>query len=197
MKKKHLLFFSSLLFLMFTQLSSLHAQIKWTTFDNMSSKKMNVVFITASKEITNSSTSDPSNPTTRYSTEWDGWTRRMQQGTFSDKKVAKYGNKKYNFLRLDAVERQTINFKGKDYRYDANDGPNGRHELSKLLMGDKMKVPMTVILDKNQEVLKRISGFLSSKDLEAILKYYEEGTSKKQTWDDFIKEKNIILQDQN
>lgn len=198
MKKKHVLFFSAFLLLMFAQFSTLHAQIKWTTFDKMSSKKMTAVFITASKEI--SSPSNPEVPSTnsnsgvRSTNEWCRWAARMEQVTFKDKKVVKYGNKKFNFAQLDAVETKTITFNGKTYKHDSNDGANGRHELSKFLMGESITVPMTVILDKKQEVLRTISGFLSAKDLDAILKYYGEGTYKKQDWDSFVKENKIVLQ---
>ena len=88
------------------------------------------------------------------------WNRRL----LKSKKTAKYGNKKYNCVKLDAVERKSIDFNGKTYKFDVKDGPNGRHELSRFLTGDNITFPMVVILDKNKEILKAIPGYLGTKD---------------------------------
>jgi len=170
MKKKHVFFFSAFLLLMLTQFSSLHAQIKWTTPDNLSDKKMTVVVI--------------------Y-TQWDGWSKRMDQN-YLDKKIAKYAGKKFNFPRLNVRSRIQIKFKGETYKFDAKDGTRGRHELVKKLAGDDRTIPMIVILDENQEVIQAISGYYDKKDFDAIMKYFGEGTYKTQPWEEFKKTlKNI------
>lgn len=172
MKKKHFLFFVFILLLSF-QFSNLQAQIKWTTLDKLSSKKMTVVVIYAP---------------------WDGWSRRMDQH-FIDKGIAKYANKKFNFTRLNSESRSVIKFKGETYKYDAKDGVRGRHELAKKLTNDNGTVPMLVILDENQEVVQAIPNYIEKKDFDSILKYFGEGTYKEQPWEEFEKTLNLTKTD--
>lgn len=153
MKKKHVLIFSTFLLFILAQSTNLHAQkkgksIKWTTFDNLSSKKMTIVFI--------------------YKKE-DGWARRMERVTFKDPSIIKYGNKEFNFAKLETTD-------------DAS-------KISSLGITFESS-PTIVFLDKDEKVLKTISGYIVTKDFETITKYFGEEVYKEKAWEEFCKEHN-------
>ena len=176
MKKKHVLFFSAFLLLMFAQFSTLHAQkqIKWTTFDKLSSKKMTVVLLYTS---------------------WDGWARRMENVTLSDAQIIKYGNKNFNFVRFDIESKKAITYQGVTYRFDAKDGQRGRHELAKKLYNGKTPSPVTVILNENQELVQAIPGYITTEDFDTILHHFGEESYKKESWEEFIEEEKLNLEE--
>ena len=148
MKKKHVLFFSAFLLLMFAQSTNIYAQkkgksIKWTTMDNLSSKKMTMVFI--------------------YKKDCR-WCSRMEAMTFSDAAIIKYNNKKFNCVKLEATA-------------DAS-------EISRL--GIALEgYPTTVFLNKEEELIQAIPGYIVAKDFEDITKYFGEEAYKEKTWEEY------------
>ena len=124
-------------------------------------------------------------------TAWDGWSRRMDKMVYSDPKIIKYGNKNFNFVRLDAESRKAITFKGKTYRFDSSIGNRGRHELATELSKGDFSIPMIVILDENQEIIQTVPNYIEKKDFDAIMKYFGEETYKEKTWDEYKKEYGV------
>ena len=178
-KKKHVLFFCTFLLLMFAQSSNLYAQkipknLKWTTFDKLSSKKMTVVLL--------------------Y-TVWDVSFNRMERMALSDPKIVKYGNKKLNFVRFDIEHKKPITYQGVTYHFDAKDGNRGRHELAKKLCNGEHSIPVVVILNEEQEITQAIPNYIETKDFDAIIHYYAEDTYKKQPWEEFEKTLNLKKED--
>lgn len=143
--------------------------MKWTTFEKISDKQgQKMVFV-------------------ELYTSWCGWCRRMENVTFNDPTVAKYMNKNFYNIQLDAESRKTINFLGKSYRFNSADGSRGRHALAKALMQDSEKqgYPTVVFLDENYNLIQAIPGYITAKDFEAIMHYFGDGHYQSMTWTDF------------
>lgn len=172
MKTKQLLLFSCLLSMVFLFTNCVDGPsdtMKWTTFEKISDKQgQKMVFV-------------------ELYTSWCGWCRRMENVTFNDPTVAKYMNKNFYNIQLDAESRKTINFLGKSYRFNSADGSRGRHALAKALMQDSEKqgYPTVVFLDENYNLIQAIPGYITAKDFEAIMHYFGDGHYQSMTWEDF------------
>jgi len=162
------LLFLSFLFFNFSEVDN--QEVKWTSFDKISSKKgKKMVFI-------------------ELYTPWCRWCGRMEKITFSDPAIAKYMNKKFYNIRFDAENRRPVKFLGKNYRFDNKDGNRGRHTLAKTLMQDsgKQGYPTVVFLDENYNLIQAIPGYITAKDFEAIIRYFGDGNYKTETWAQFV-----------
>ena len=175
MKIKHILL-SSLLLLAVSIISPScivdDPGMKWTTFDKIAGKQgQRMVFI-------------------ELYTSWCGWCRRMEKVTFDDPTVSKYMNKNFYNIQFDAESRKSINFLGKNYRFNSADGSRGRHGLAKALMQDSEKqgYPTVAFLDENYNLIQAIPGYIIAKDFEVIMHYFGDKSYKTKTWAQFVKD---------
>ena len=151
MKTKYPFFFSFFVLLLISQLPNPNAidgkdkAINWTALDNLSSKKMTIIYIY--KKDNQSS-------------------NRMYNTTFMNAEIIKYGNKKFNFVKLDADSQvAAINNLGITLQ----------------------EYPTTIILDRNQIILQDIAGYLSIEEFDVMMNYYGEEAYKEKTWKAFQK----------
>lgn len=119
-------------------------------------------------------------------TDWCGWCKKMDKSTFSDEKVAKYVNKHFYAVKLDAETKEEIILNGKTYRFKPEWGVN---EIAAELLQGKLGYPSTVYLDENFNMLAPVMGFYDVKKFDNLLRYYGENHYKKTSFEDFSAEK--------
>lgn len=108
-------------------------------------------------------------------THWCGWCKVMDKKTFSNKELAQYMNENFYALKLDAEQKDTINFKGKKFGFVPSQRSN---QLAVELLQGRMSYPTTVILDENFQNPIPIPGYQDVPTMEKILKYIATDTYK-------------------
>lgn len=115
-------------------------------------------------------------------TNWCGWCKRMDAGTFSHAEIAKYVNKKYYAVKLNAETRDTIKFKGKDFMFVPQYRSN---ELAVTLLQGSMSYPSFVFMNEKMEILTVLKGYQQVPQFDTVLKYFGENNQNKTKWEDF------------
>lgn len=95
-------------------------------------------------------------------TDWCGWCKRMDKSTFSDKEVIDYVNKNFYAVKLDAEQKDDINFQGHTFKWQAG-GRRGVHQLAGSLLEGKMSYPSVVYLTGDFERISISPGYKDAK----------------------------------
>lgn len=117
-------------------------------------------------------------------TDWCGWCKKMDRDTFANPIIAGYVNENYYAVKLNAEQRSSISFKGKDYNYVAQ-GRGGYNELAGLLLNGNMSYPSIVFLDENMNSIQPIPGYQTPQSLDKILKYLAGNHHQTTEWKKF------------
>ena len=119
-------------------------------------------------------------------TDWCGWCKVMDKQTYANKQVAAYIMDKFYPVKLNAEQRQAIQFGGKTFQFNSN---YRTHEFAIYLTRGQLSYPTTVIIPGTGKMPQAIAGFLKPKDIEPIVKYFGEGQFEKIPFTEF--EKNL------
>ena len=117
-------------------------------------------------------------------TSWCGWCKVMDKETYTNEKVISYINKNFYAVKFNAESTDTVSFASKKYGY--NPGYNA-NDLAVYLLGGRMGYPTTVLLSSINAQPAPLAGFLKPSELEPPLKYFGEGSYKKQDFPEFMK----------
>lgn len=109
------------------------------------------------------------------STVWCQYCKVMENVTFKDKNVMKNLNDNFYFIQLNAEEKTSIRFAGKDFHYQPTGFKTGIHQLAKELgtINGQLNFPTLVILNSKNEILFQYSGFINQQDFNTILKEFQ------------------------
>ncbi len=102
-------------------------------------------------------------------TEGCGWCEIMEKKTFKDPVLVDYLNSNFYTVGLDAKSKKAITFHNKVYNGQSDTSKN-QHELADFFLNGKKNYPSFVILNKNLEVEKIISGYKKPQGFLAELK---------------------------
>lgn len=105
-------------------------------------------------------------------TNWCGWCKVMDKNTYTNPMVIKYIEDNFYPVKLDAETKETLNWKGKEFVYNAEYKVN---EYAVEITGGQLSFPTTVILTADGSAPQAIPGYLKVPDMELILKYFGEG----------------------
>lgn len=119
-------------------------------------------------------------------TDWCGWCKRMDQTTFSNPVIAEYVNKNYYAVKLDAEQKDSINFKDHTFKFVAQ-GRRGYHELAAALLNGKMSYPNIVYMNEKMEVIQAVPGYQDAKSFEQVIVFFGEDHFSTTSWEDFQK----------
>ena len=119
-------------------------------------------------------------------TYWCGWCKRMDKTTFMDPKVVKYVNENFHAIKLNAEQKESINFNGHEFKW-VEGGRNGVHTLAYSLMDGRMSYPTIVYLNSNVERIMISPGFKQADGIMKELVFAAEDHYKTTTWDEFQK----------
>ena len=120
-------------------------------------------------------------------TDWCGWCKRLDATTFKDPKIVDYLNKNYYCVKLDGENKNTITYRGVEFKFVPT-GRRGYHQLSSGFQKGRHSYPTLTVLDENLDILQIFRGYKKAEDLLPILVYLSDDLYKKQDWDSFLSE---------
>ncbi len=119
-------------------------------------------------------------------TEWCGWCKKMDAGTFVDPVIVKYMNEHYYAVKFDAESKEPVSINGQEY-VNTNPGvKRSTHQLAVALLSGKLSYPSFVFLDEEVKLITVLPGFNPPEKLEPVLHYIEEEAYKEKTFDSYL-----------
>ncbi len=162
--------------LIFTSMSSSYTQeIKWITLEDAVSLQE----------------TSPRNIIMDVYTNWCGPCKMLDRNTFSNKDVIKYINENFYAVKFNAEGNDIVNFKGYTFEnpnYDPAKAKrrNSSHQLTQALRVSAF--PTIIFLDKSSDLIHRLRGYQTPKQLEVYLKLFtDENYKNYQSQEDFNK----------
>jgi len=111
-------------------------------------------------------------------TDWCGWCKRMDATTFKDPELMNYMKENYYLVKLDAEQKEEIEFKGNTFKFIAR-GRRGYHGLAADLLQVRLSYPTTVFLDEEFRVITPVPGFRQAPEFMKIARFVAEEEYKK------------------
>ena len=166
------IFFKIILVFLFS-IDSLSQEIKWISLED-------AVYLQEAS---------PRNILIDVYTNWCGPCKSLDRITFSNKSVIKYINDNFYAVKFNAEGNDVINFKGYEftnpnYNPSKSNRRNSSHQLTRSL--GVSAYPTIVFLDKSSNLVHRLRGYQSPKQIEVYLKLFtDENFRQIQTQNDF------------
>jgi len=111
-------------------------------------------------------------------TEWCGWCKRLDQATFSDKRVADYMNKNYYAIKFDAQHPNPIKLGGKEYanpRFDASKPKRARNATHQLAQKyGARSYPTVLFLNEKMDLMQAVPGYRDADGFLPILEQFNQ-----------------------
>ncbi len=105
-------------------------------------------------------------------TVWCGPCKMLDKNTFSDEKVVKAINEKYNAVKFNAEGNEEIQFGGKlytnpDYQEARKNSRNGMHQFTGFLQVPGY--PTMVVINSEGKIVKSIVGYKNADELISLM----------------------------
>ncbi len=120
-------------------------------------------------------------------TDWCGWCKKMDKDTFQNPEVAAYMSENFHMVKLDAEQKDPIEYGGKTYTYVPS-GRRGYHQLAAALLQGKLSYPTVVFLDEDLRMLSPVPGYQKPDDFLKIARYFGEDIYKQKDWEAYTVE---------
>lgn len=117
-------------------------------------------------------------------TSWCGWCKVMDRETYGNKKVIAYINEHYYAVKLNAEQKDSLEWNGKKYGYNETSKVN---ELAVYLCYGQLSFPTTVFVTDLNAQPAPLAGYLKASEIETPLKFFGEKAYKTQNFQDFNK----------
>jgi thioredoxin-related protein len=117
-------------------------------------------------------------------TDWCGWCKVMDKKTYTRTGLIDYVNTHFHAVRLNAETRDPVKWGSKVFSYNAQAKVN---QFALDITQGQLAFPTTVIIPKDGSQPQSVAGYLETKDMELLLKYFGEGMYGKVAFDDFQK----------
>lgn len=121
-------------------------------------------------------------------TDWCGWCKRMDKGTFADSTVAAYLAANFYPVKLNAEQKADIQFNGQTFKYMDTGNGRGVHTLAYSLLDGDMRYPNFVYLNEKYERIMISPGYKEPADIIKELKFAAEEQYTKTTWEKYREE---------
>lgn len=118
-------------------------------------------------------------------TDWCGWCKVMDKKTYSRAGLVDFVNERFHAVRFNAETRDRVDWGGKSFNFDARSNVNGF--AMEITRGTLQGFPTTVIVPGDGSPSQAISGYLETKDMELILKYFGDGGYGKVAFEEYRK----------
>lgn len=122
---------------------------------------------------------------------WCFWCKKMDN-TLNSKPIIELMNEHFYAIDFNSEYKNPINFKGKKYVNLIPNGHRSTHGLTEKLLKGKITYPSSVFLDKNNEIILIVNGYLEPIDLKYLLIYIGESIYKTKSWKEY--ESSLILE---
>ena len=117
-------------------------------------------------------------------TDWCGYCKKMDKGTFTDVELAAYINENFYAVKLDAEQKEDIIWNDVTFKFIPQ-GRKGAHELAISLLNGKMGYPLFVYLDETFSRIMISPGYKTAPMMQNELVYAVEEYYKSKTWADY------------
>lgn len=117
-------------------------------------------------------------------TDWCGWCTKMDQTTFTDSEVVKYMNENFYPVKLNAEQKEPIEYNGHTFTYVAQ-GNRGTHQLAASLLQGKMSYPSYVFLNNDEKLITIVPGYSQASEFITILEFIGSDSFLTMTFEDF------------
>ena len=118
-------------------------------------------------------------------TDWCGWCKKMDKETFMDPDIAKYMQKNFYCVKLDAETKDTIVIDTVKFVNKNPGGRGGNNQLAVELLRGKMSYPSYVFLNEQGQVLTVVPGFMTSENFAPVIHYFGEDAYKNVKWEEY------------
>ncbi|HWB62549.1 MAG TPA: DUF255 domain-containing protein [Chitinophagales bacterium] len=117
-------------------------------------------------------------------TGWCGWCKRMDATTYQNKTIVDYINTNFYAIKFDAESRETINFRGRDFKY-VSDGMHGYNELAAEILNNQMSYPTVVYMDEKLDEIFPVPGYEDAKMFETVLNFVVSNSYKSTHFEEY------------
>ncbi|NNE27026.1 MAG: DUF255 domain-containing protein [Saprospiraceae bacterium] len=121
-------------------------------------------------------------------TKWCGYCKKMDRTTFLDESIIKELGDNFYAVKLDAEQRENINFNGSDFKFVPNRGRNGVHQLAYALLDGRMSFPSFVLLDETFSRIMVSPGYKEAIQLRKELEFASKEVYKEKSWNEFLRD---------
>lgn len=118
-------------------------------------------------------------------TDWCSWCKVMDKKTYSKSGLVDFVNDRFHAVRFNAETKDRVDWGGKSFTFDARSNVNAF--AIEVTRGKLQGFPTTVIVPGDGSLPQAVSGYLETKDMELLLRYFGEGGYGKVPFDDFRK----------
>ena len=124
-------------------------------------------------------------------TNWCGVCKKMDKYTFQNRLIAKYINKNFHAVKLNAEYKETIRFQEKDFKFIPI-GRSGIHQIAEHVAGKKIiGYPTISILDEELNVLTSAAAYFTPQSIEPVIKFFGDNAYKEDiNKDDVVDQKD-------
>ncbi len=116
---------------------------------------------------------------------WSNTSKIMEIGTFSDSLTAQYINQHFYPIKLNVLEKDSIQFYGETFKNQSKTHPF--HDLAVILCNKRISIPALSFINTEGKLITTAKGFRSPIELEALLMFFAENHYKKESWEQFMK----------
>ncbi|MGE5423970.1 MAG: thioredoxin family protein [Syntrophothermus sp.] len=118
-------------------------------------------------------------------TDWCGWCKKMDAETFTNPVIAKYMNKNFYCVKLDAERKDSVIIDGVVFDNPGKTSRRSTHKLAVELLNGSMSYPSYVFLNEKSQRITVINGYRVAKEFEVILHYFGDDAYTKMPWEEF------------
>ncbi|ANW95468.1 thioredoxin [Wenyingzhuangia fucanilytica] len=119
-------------------------------------------------------------------TDWCTWCHKMDASTYKENTIVDYINNNFYAVKLNAEQKEPITYNDHTFKFVAN-GRRGYHEFANALLNGKLSFPSTVFLNKKQELVQVVPGYLQAPMMEKLINYMGEEVYLNKEWAEFEK----------
>ncbi|MEZ4987781.1 MAG: DUF255 domain-containing protein [Saprospiraceae bacterium] len=118
-------------------------------------------------------------------TDWCGWCKKMDASTFTDPEVVKVMNTHFYAVKFNAEQTADVLYDSHTFKYIADAGRRGVHELAYALLDGRMSYPSFVYLNAAKERISISPGYKEGDAMEVELRYIGEDHFQTTTFEAF------------
>ena len=159
---------SLILLIVFVNFAGISQDIKWLSWE----------------EATTANDKKPKKLFVDIYTDWCGWCKRMDQGTFKDSSIIAYMNANFYAVKLNAEQKESIFWQDTEFKW-MEGGRNGFNTLAVELLDRQMSFPSFVILDGAYAKILVSPGYKEAPALLKQLKFAKEEAYRDGTWEEY------------
>lgn len=115
-------------------------------------------------------------------TDWCGWCKKMDAGTFKDPEIVKMMNESFYAIKLNAEQKDTISWNGMEFPW-VEGGRRGYNLLALEILDKQMSFPSFVLLDSTFARIMISPGYKEPDALMKQLRFAKEEAYRDSTWE--------------